>query len=83
MSPFTDGQALEAFVIPDSKTAIVVGATKGIGGSTARRLAQHGCSRVIIFGRSEERGTELVRRMKKISPNPDKLEGLFVARDLT
>lgn len=58
--------------IPDlaGKTAIVTGATGGLGYETARMLAEHGAS-VILAGRNAARGTEALARIRAKSPEAD------------
>ena len=46
--------------MPASKTALITGATDGVGRVVARRLAKDGW-RVLVHGRSAERGQSLVQ----------------------
>src|SRR5277367_730938 len=46
----------------DGKTAVITGATSGIGEATARRFVAEG-ARVVIAGRSEERGRALEKEL--------------------
>jgi NAD(P)-dependent dehydrogenase (short-subunit alcohol dehydrogenase family) len=58
------------------KTAVVTGATSGLGEAAALALAQQG-HRVILVGRDAERGAEVVRRAKAAGG-----EAEFLAADL-
>lgn len=55
--------------IPDlsGKTAIVTGATGGLGYETARMLAEHG-ARVILAGRNADKGTLALDRIRATAP---------------
>jgi len=57
------GQAPE----PGQRIVLVTGSTGGLGRVVARRLAQQG-DHVIVHGRNEERGTELVQEIASESP---------------
>jgi len=52
------------------KYAVVVGGTSGIGRGIAVRLAQANVS-VVVVGRNEENGNEVVKEMKSNAPNAD------------
>ena len=58
--------------IPDlsGKTAVVTGATGGLGYETARMLAQHG-ARVILAGRNADKGTSALARICAMAPKAD------------
>ncbi|KAJ7716971.1 hypothetical protein DFH07DRAFT_973756 [Mycena maculata] len=64
------------------KTAVIVGGTLGIGAGVARLLAKIGCSRVIIFGRNEIRGAEVLELLKRLAPS-SKIDAAFVQGDLS
>lgn len=52
------------------KTAVVTGATGGLGYETARMLAEHG-ARVILAGRNADKGANALRRIRAKSPEAD------------
>jgi NAD(P)-dependent dehydrogenase (short-subunit alcohol dehydrogenase family) len=58
--------------IPDlaGKTAIVTGATGGLGYETARMLAEHG-ARVILVGRNQAKGSEALANIRATAPYAD------------
>ncbi|GHA37180.1 dehydrogenase [Devosia pacifica] len=58
--------------IPDltGKTAVVTGATGGLGYETARMLAQHG-ARVVLAGRNSEKGKKAVNAIRGVAANAD------------
>ena len=58
--------------IPDlaGKTALVTGATGGLGYETARMLAEHG-ARVILAGRNTDKGNAALRRIRADTPEAD------------
>ncbi|OCF72553.1 hypothetical protein I204_06935 [Kwoniella mangroviensis CBS 8886] len=74
-------RSLDDYQLPPGKTAVVVGATTGIGAAVARKLSSVGCSRVIILGRNEERGMEVINRMKQLSK--EKVQADFVKGDIS
>lgn len=49
------------------KTAVVTGATQGIGEGIALRCAQLGASRVFVVGRNQERGNAVLERLRAIA----------------
>jgi 3-hydroxy acid dehydrogenase/malonic semialdehyde reductase len=49
------------------KTALITGATSGIGLATARALAQEGC-RLIITGRRDQRLAEITQELERLVP---------------
>lgn len=67
------------------KTAVVTGATQGIGEGIAVRCAQLGASRVFIVGRSEERGNAVLERLRAVArERPDsKQQFEFLKADLS
>jgi NAD(P)-dependent dehydrogenase (short-subunit alcohol dehydrogenase family) len=52
------------------KTAVVTGATGGLGYETARMLAEHG-ARVILAGRNVDKGADALRCIRAKSPEAD------------
>ncbi len=59
-----------------NKTVLILGATSGIGRTTALRFAQEGAN-VVVGGRSEDSGNEVVRSIEAMDGN-----GLFVQTDV-
>ena len=60
-----------------NQTAIVTGATQGLGEMTARLLVERGLSRIVITGRNQERGEAVAGDLRKFG-----CETLFVVADL-
>ena len=58
------------------KTVLILGATSGIGRTTALRFAQEGAN-VVVGGRNEDNGNEVVRSIEAMDGN-----GLFVQTDV-
>ena len=52
------------------KTAVVTGATGGLGYETARMLAEHG-ARVILAGRNAKKGAEALSRIRAVAVKAD------------
>jgi NAD(P)-dependent dehydrogenase (short-subunit alcohol dehydrogenase family) len=67
----------------ENKTAVIIGATTGIGAAVARLYAKLGCSRVIVFGRNEARGEEVCESMRGIAPEKSELKVEFVKGDVS
>ena len=59
-----------------NKTVLILGATSGIGRTTALRFAQEGAN-VVVGGRNEDNGNEVVRSIEAMDGN-----GLFVQTDV-
>ncbi|MGH6863999.1 MAG: SDR family NAD(P)-dependent oxidoreductase, partial [Methylocella sp.] len=49
------------------KTVVITGATSGIGGSAAEKLAQMG-ARIVLVARDRSRGEGTLRRLRKKAP---------------
>ena len=52
------------------KTAIVTGATGGLGYETARMLAEHG-SKIILAGRNADKGRDALNRIRAAAPSAE------------
>ena len=61
----------------ENQTAIVTGATQGLGETTARLLVERGLSRIVLTGRNRERGEAVAGDLQKAG-----CETLFVCADL-
>ncbi|KAJ7140093.1 hypothetical protein C8R43DRAFT_1131831 [Mycena crocata] len=70
-------------LVGQNKTAVVVGATLGMGAAVARLLAKLGCSRVIIFGRNAARAKTVLKDLKKLAPKDRNIKVEFVKGDLS
>ena len=62
----------------DGKTAIVTGATQGLGESIAHLFADRGCANMVITGRNAERGAKV-----KAALEAKGVKTVFVQSDLT
>jgi NAD(P)-dependent dehydrogenase (short-subunit alcohol dehydrogenase family) len=60
------------------KTAVITGATSGIGEATARLMAERGATGILVTGRSRKRGEPIARSLGADSD----VEAVFVAADL-
>ena len=58
--------------------ALVTGSTSGLGREVAERLGRRGC-RVFVHGRSEERGSETVRRIEEVGGEARFLQADFAS----
>ena len=77
-------KALANHRLPPNKTAVIIGGTNGIGAAIARLMAKLGCRRVIIVGRSEEKGKKVCDAMRSLTPTGgDQIEVEFVKGDLS
>ncbi|KAJ7500035.1 hypothetical protein FB451DRAFT_1207291 [Mycena latifolia] len=70
-------------LVGQQKTAVVVGGTLGIGAAVARQLAKLGCSRIIIFGRNEARGAEVLEVLRGLAPKGSEIKAEFIKGDLS
>jgi NAD(P)-dependent dehydrogenase (short-subunit alcohol dehydrogenase family) len=76
-------KVLASYRLPPNKTAVVVGGTNGIGAAIARLMVRLGCVKVVIVGRSEEKGRKLCETMKELAPSKDGFETALVTGDLS
>src|SRR6202046_4772849 len=56
----------------DSKTALVTGASRGIGAAAAKALAKAGAHVIVHYGYSEKEAEAVVADIRKAGGNPDK-----------
>lgn len=70
-------------LVGQNKTAVITGATMGMGAAVARHLAKLGCSHVIILGRNETRAKGVLEDMRKLAPKEGKVEVEYVKGDLS
>src|SRR5882757_302394 len=75
--PRWPGRSKEVIMRLRGKTALVTGATSGIGRATAQRLAGEG-ARVVVSGRDKFRGAEVVKAIVEAGG-----QAHFIAADLT
>ncbi|KAJ7660571.1 hypothetical protein B0H17DRAFT_1095066 [Mycena rosella] len=66
-----------------NKTAVIVGGTSGIGAAVARSLAKLGCSKIIISGRNEARGTAVLEVLRGLAPKGTKIDAQYVKVDVS
>ncbi|KAJ7119701.1 hypothetical protein C8R44DRAFT_921985 [Mycena epipterygia] len=83
MAPNAAKELENVTLVGQHKTAVVTGATMGMGAAVARHLAKLGCSHVIILGRNETRGKGVLEDMKKLAPKEGKVEVEYVRGDLS
>src|SRR5208337_2177253 len=50
----------------DGKTAVVTGASRGIGRATALALAREGCDVVVNYNKSQEKAQEVVDEIRSV-----------------
>lgn len=67
LTPSEAAKALESFTFSESKTAVIIGSTTGIGAGIARLLAKLGCQRVLIFGRNGARAAVMLEDLRKLA----------------
>ncbi|GMK57163.1 hypothetical protein CspeluHIS016_0310030 [Cutaneotrichosporon spelunceum] len=69
------------------KTAVLVGATTGIGAATARTFSSVGVARIIVVGRDAERGEQVLAACRAAAAGADGIQGdlgtRFVPADLS
>jgi NAD(P)-dependent dehydrogenase (short-subunit alcohol dehydrogenase family) len=61
----------------DGKTAVITGATQGLGEAIARLFAERGCANIVVVGRNEERGEKVRADLEAKG-----VHALFVQADL-
>jgi NAD(P)-dependent dehydrogenase (short-subunit alcohol dehydrogenase family) len=67
MPPNAAAELQNVSLVGQNKTAVVVDGLNGNGGGIARRLAQLGCSRIIICADDEKRGKEELEVLKRLA----------------
>ncbi len=77
-------QSLESIsLVGKAETAVIVGATTGIGAAIAKLYAKLGCRRIIIFGRNQARAEEVMTAMRNLAPEEGDVGVEFVKGDLS
>lgn len=71
---------LESHILSTPHTAVIVGGCSGIGAAVARRLAQTGCSRIVVMGRRD--GGDFAASLKDLAPEGVDVKGEFVSGDV-
>lgn len=84
---FDVAAAVSSARLTTPKTAVLVGATTGIGAATARTFASVGVARIIVVGRDAERGEDVLRACRAAAATVDGVQGdlatRFVPADLS
>lgn len=75
----TQALASESERLSTPKTAVVVGATTGMGAATALAFAGVGCERIVVVGRNERRAEEVMAACRARGAG----EVVFVKADLS
>lgn len=65
------------------KTALITGASRGIGAATARLLAERGCAVAINYNRSEERAVALAEELRSLGHTAFAVQGDVSDREQT
>lgn len=78
MSKFDAAAALASERLTTPKTAVVVGATTGMGAATARMFARVGCARIVVVGRNVARAEGVMASCRELGAG----EVGFVKADL-
>ncbi|KAF7362965.1 hypothetical protein MVEN_00648100 [Mycena venus] len=82
MPPNAAAELQNVSLVGQKKTAVVVGGINGNGGGIARRLAQLGCSRIIICTDDEKGGEKELEVLKRLAPKDWGLVAHFLPVDL-
>ncbi|KAK4687489.1 hypothetical protein P7C73_g2620, partial [Tremellales sp. Uapishka_1] len=69
-------------LVGQNRTAVIVGATTGIGAAVARALARKGCKRIIAVGRNQPRGEAVIKILDELAPPEAGLKAEFVQGDV-
>ncbi|KAJ7876888.1 hypothetical protein B0H14DRAFT_3436345 [Mycena olivaceomarginata] len=83
MPPNAAAELQNVSLVGQNKTAVVVDGLNGNGGGIARRLAQLGCSRIIICADDEKRGKEELEVLKRLASKEWGLVAYFLPVDLS
>ncbi|POW17932.1 hypothetical protein PSTT_00134 [Puccinia striiformis] len=80
-----DARQSNASLDLSGKTAVVTGATQGIGEGIALRCAQLGASRIFVVGRNQERGNAVLERLRAVANEraDSKQQFEFIKADLS
>ncbi|BEJ17077.1 hypothetical protein CspHIS471_0604780 [Cutaneotrichosporon sp. HIS471] len=72
---FDVAAAVASAHLTSAKTAVLVGATTGIGAAAARTLASVGVARIIVVGRDVQRGEQVLAACRAASTAADRVQG--------
>jgi NAD(P)-dependent dehydrogenase (short-subunit alcohol dehydrogenase family) len=79
---FNAAAALEHLNLGGTKTAVIIGGTTGMGAAIARLLGRLGVGHLVVFGRNEERGRQVLAEAEQLSPEGSEIRVDFVRGDL-